>query len=99
MTENKDVRKDAIALSYNPIVAEAPKIIAKGKGLIAQNIINKAKEHDIPIQEDASLVELMGQLEVNETIPEQLYQAVAEVFAYIYHIDRNHGISKKNIEK
>ncbi|WP_339249664.1 EscU/YscU/HrcU family type III secretion system export apparatus switch protein [Sporosarcina sp. FSL W8-0480] len=99
MTENKDMRKDAIALSYNPDVAEAPKIIAKGKGLIAQNIIETAKEHNIPIQEDASLVELMGQLNVNETIPEQLYQAVAEVFAYIYHIDRNHGITKGSIEK
>ncbi|MDW0115749.1 EscU/YscU/HrcU family type III secretion system export apparatus switch protein [Sporosarcina thermotolerans] len=99
MMENKNMRKGAIALSYDPNVEEAPKIIAKGKGMIAQNIIEKAKEHDIPIQEDATLVALLGQLDVNETIPEQLYQAVAEVFAYIYHIDRNHGVSKKNIVK
>ena len=70
---------------------DAPKVVAKGKGKIAENILEKAKEHNIPIQEDPSLVEILGQLNMNESIPEELYQAVSEVFAYIYHVDREHG--------
>lgn len=88
-------RKEAVALSYDPGVSEAPKVIAKGKGKIAENILQRAAEHEIPVQEDPSLVELLGQLNVNETIPEELYQAVSEVFAYIYRLDRQKG-SKNN---
>ncbi|MCM3709957.1 EscU/YscU/HrcU family type III secretion system export apparatus switch protein [Sporosarcina luteola] len=96
MTEQKHTRKEAIALSYDPNAGDAPKVVAKGKGKIAENILEKAKEHDVPVQEDPTLVELLGQLEVDETIPEQLYQAVAEVFAYIYQVDREHGSRKNN---
>ncbi len=81
-------RKQAAALSYNPGAVGAPTVKAKGKGLIAEKIIETAKENNIPIQEDPGLVELLGQLEINEAIPEDLYQAVAEVFAFIYHLDR-----------
>lgn len=88
-------RKEAVALSYDPGVSDAPKVIAKGKGKIAENILQRAAEHEIPVQEDPSLVELLGQLNVNETIPEELYQAVSEVFAYIYRLDRQKG-SKNN---
>lgn len=91
MTEEKHIRKEAIALNYKAGVIEAPTIVAKGKGKIAENILNKAKEHNVPIQEDASLVELLGQLDINQSIPEELYQAVAEVFAFVYKIDREKG--------
>ncbi|MBY0222076.1 EscU/YscU/HrcU family type III secretion system export apparatus switch protein [Mammaliicoccus sciuri] len=91
MKEERYVRKEAVALSYDPEVSDAPKVIAKGKGMIAENILEKAKEHDVPVQEDPSLLELLGQLNVNETIPEELYQAVSEVFAYIYRLDREKG--------
>ncbi|PIC87607.1 MULTISPECIES: EscU/YscU/HrcU family type III secretion system export apparatus switch protein [unclassified Sporosarcina] len=86
--QQRFTRKEAIALSYDPEVSDAPKVIAKGKGKIAENILERAKEHAIPVQEDPSLLELLGQLNVNETIPEELYQAVSEVFAYIYRLDR-----------
>lgn len=86
--EQRFTRKEAVALSYDPEVSDAPKVIAKGKGKIAENILERAQEHDIPVQEDPSLLELLGQLNVNETIPEELYQAVSEVFAYIYRLDR-----------
>lgn len=99
MTDKKHIRKEAIALSYDPNVGEAPKVVAKGRGKIAENILAKAEEHNVPIQEDPTLVELLGQLDVNETIPEQLYQAVAEVFAFIYHVDRNHSSEKTNSRK
>jgi flagellar biosynthesis protein len=78
----------AVALSYDASIQAAPKVIAKGKGDVAANIIEVAKEHHVPIQEDSSLVELLSQLQMNEVIPEQLYNAVAEVFAFIYNVDR-----------
>lgn len=95
MTKEKHVRKQAVALSYNPAKSESPMVVAKGHGKIAENILKKAKENDVPIQEDRSLVELLGQIELNEKIPEQLYEAVSEVFAFIYHLDREHGLRKK----
>ncbi|WP_017753739.1 FlhB-like flagellar biosynthesis protein [Calidifontibacillus oryziterrae] len=81
-------RKQAVALSYNQSKDYAPKIVAKGRGEIADNILEKAKQFNIPIQEDPSLVQLLGQLEINETIPEELYQAVAEIFAFLYRLDQ-----------
>lgn len=95
MSDERYTRKEAVALSYNPALSSAPKVIAKGKGKIAENILKKAKEHDIPIQEDPSLVEILGQLNVDESIPEELYKAVSEVFAYIYQIDREHALRKR----
>lgn len=88
MKEGNNARKEAIALTYKPGMVDAPTVVAKGKGKIAENILAKAKEHDVPIQEDPSLVELLGQLDINQSIPEELYQAVAEVFAFIYKIDQ-----------
>jgi len=82
-------RKKAVALRYNQEQNHAPKVVATGKGLIAENVIEKAKENDVPILEDESLVELLAELNINETIPEELYQAVAEVFAFIHQADQN----------
>lgn len=94
MSKERHIRQEAVALSYAPGSAEAPKVVAKGKGKIAENILEKAREHGVPIQEDSSLVELLGQLNLNEAIPEELYKAVSEVFAYIYQVDREHGLRK-----
>ena len=91
MTDERYTRKEAVALSYEPFSEGAPTVVAKGKGKIAENILEKAKANNVPIQEDPSLVEILGQLNVNESIPEELYKAVSEVFAYIYQIDREHG--------
>ncbi|WP_407058250.1 EscU/YscU/HrcU family type III secretion system export apparatus switch protein [Tigheibacillus jepli] len=65
----------------------APQVTASGKGKIADNIIAKATENNVPIVEDASLASLLGELNINEAIPTELYQAVAEVFAFIYQVD------------
>lgn len=88
MTKELSVRKEAVALTYNPNQADAPKVIAKGKGQIAEKILERAEANHIPIQKDPSLVQLLGQLDLNESIPEELYQAVAEVFAFIYQLDQ-----------
>jgi flagellar biosynthesis protein len=97
MSSKKYIRKEAIALSYNPDENAGPIVKAKGKGLIAENILEKAKENDVPIYEDPNLVQLLGQLDMNESIPEELYQAVAEVFAFIYRLDKEHGNLSRRI--
>ncbi|MGR9050169.1 EscU/YscU/HrcU family type III secretion system export apparatus switch protein [Halobacillus faecis] len=83
-------RKEAIALTYQSEKTTAPEVVAKGKGIIAENILKAAEEHQIPVQEDATLVELLSELNINEQIPEDLYHVVAEVFAFIYNVDQQH---------
>ena len=90
MNDKKLIRKEAIALSYNPDNGNSPTVVAKGKGKIADNILEQASIHNVPIYEDPNLVELLGKLDLNDSIPEQLYQAVAEVFAFIYRLVRNY---------
>jgi len=94
--QNRNKPLKAVALAYDFSKEAAPKVIATGKGNVAASIIEKAKEHHVPLQEDPSLVELLSQLQVNELIPEQLYDAVAEVFAFVYRVDHEHSKLKRN---
>ncbi|WP_400163423.1 EscU/YscU/HrcU family type III secretion system export apparatus switch protein [Brevibacillus sp. TJ4] len=81
-------RKQAVALKYQAGTMEAPKVVAKGKGYIADNILKTAREHDIPVQEDPSLVEVLGKLDLNQQIPPELYQVVAEILSFVYRLDK-----------
>ncbi|BDG48066.1 MULTISPECIES: EscU/YscU/HrcU family type III secretion system export apparatus switch protein [Parageobacillus] len=92
----KNEKKQAVALSYNANVHEAPVVVAKGKGHVAEAIIDAAKQHGIPIQEDPSLVQLLSELEINEVIPEDLYHLVAEVFAFVYRLDKHVKMNDSN---
>ncbi|MCM3003789.1 EscU/YscU/HrcU family type III secretion system export apparatus switch protein [Priestia koreensis] len=89
-------RKNAVALSYDTSTDEAPRVVATGKGFVAEKIIAEAEKNHIPIQHDASLVELLGQLTINEKIPQELYGVVAEIFAFIYRIDQGVTLPKKD---
>jgi flagellar biosynthesis protein len=80
--------KQAVALRYKPETDEAPIVVAKGKGPVAEAILEKAKEHNIPIQEDPSLVEVLGKLDIQQQIPPELYRIVAEILAFVYQTDR-----------
>lgn len=84
-------RKSAVALRYTPGEAEAPRVIAKGQGHIAEKIMEQAKEHGVPVQQDPSLVEVLSSLELNEQIPVELYQVVAEILAFVYQTDQRSG--------
>ncbi|MFV9509883.1 EscU/YscU/HrcU family type III secretion system export apparatus switch protein [Tepidibacillus sp. LV47] len=77
-------KKKAVALNYDPNQNQAPRVVAKGEGYIAEKIIEKAKVHDVMIYEDKSLVQLLYQLELNSQIPPELYPIIAEVFALVY---------------
>ena len=78
--------KKAVALRYDTDKENAPKVIAKGKGLIAENIIKIAEENELPIKKDEDLVELLTKIEIDKEIPQNLYKAVAEVFSFIYNV-------------
>lgn len=95
-SEQSSFHKKAVALGYHAGSDQAPRVKAKGRGLVADEIIARAKEADIPMQEDPSLVEMLSQLEINEKIPDNLYEVVAEVFAFIYKIDREETIKRNN---
>lgn len=92
--------RKAMALRYDETKDLAPVVSAKGQGYVADEIIRRAHAAGVPIQADKSLVEVLGQLEVNEAIPEELYLAVAEVFAFIYQVDKStEAMSKDSNEK
>jgi flagellar biosynthesis protein len=82
-----DKRKSAIALAYQAGDA-APKVVAKGRGLIAQAIIERAKEHGVFVHESEDLVGMLMQVELDQNIPPQLYLAVAELLAWLYRLER-----------
>ncbi|WP_034331990.1 EscU/YscU/HrcU family type III secretion system export apparatus switch protein [Bacillus sp. J37] len=91
---NKDYVKKAIALRYDKENEKAPKVIAKGSGFVAEEILEKAKYKDIHVHEDKVLVELLSKLEIHQQIPEELYEAVAEIFAFVYSLEKE--IKAKN---
>lgn len=81
-------RHKAAALRYNQDNNIAPKVTATGKGLVADEIIKRATENNVPVMKDESLVEILAELNINESIPDELYMAVAEVFAFVYKVDK-----------
>lgn len=79
--------KKAVALRYNKELEAVPKVVAKGTGRVAENIIELAMEHGIPVQSDPDLVEVLSSLKINEEIPPSLYIAVAELLAFVYSLN------------
>jgi flagellar biosynthesis protein len=82
--KEKDSKQKAVALGYELGKDQAPKVLAKGEGEMAKQIIKIAKEHGVEIREDANLVEILSVLELDEFIPLEAYAAVAEILRYIY---------------
>jgi flagellar biosynthesis protein len=74
----------AVALGYDKKNDPAPKVIATGKGELAEQIINIARDNNIPIHQNADLVQVLSVLSVNQFIPIEVYGAVAEILSYIY---------------
>ncbi|MAF32084.1 MAG: flagellar biosynthesis protein FlhB [Magnetococcales bacterium] len=89
MTDKNKKDKKVVALEYDKGKSAAPLVTAKGKGLVAERILEIAKEHDIPIHSDADLVEILDKIEIEQEIPLEVYAIVAEIFAYIYKVSQN----------
>ena len=86
--------KKAVALRYERRKDSAPKVLAKGKGIIAEKIVELAKKHGIPVIEDEELVSFLVLLDLGEEIPPSLYKAVAKILALVYAATRQEYPSK-----
>ena len=98
MAENKHIagkEKTAVAVAYNPGEV-APKILAVGKGEVAERIIETAKENDVPFYQDNKLAETLSRLQIGDTIPPVLYEVVAEILVFVDDMDRMKGKLKES---
>lgn len=84
--ENKKV-KQAVALEYNP-EDNAPKVIAIGRGALAEKIIEQAKQADVPIHKDDKLADTLSKLQIGDMIPPELYEVVAEILMFVDSMDK-----------
>lgn len=85
---NKQKVKTAVALGYDPNEDGAPKVIASGKGALAEKIIDQARENKIPVHEDDKLADTLSRLEIGEMIPPELYEVVAEILVFVDAMDK-----------
>ena len=89
--EKKNIaNKTAVALSYEA-GDQAPKILATGKGYVAEKIIETAKEENVPVHKDEKLASTLSKLEIGDYIPKELYGVVAEILVFV---DRVEGVKK-----
>jgi flagellar biosynthesis protein len=79
-------RKRAAALRYEP-GGQAPKVVASGQGLVAERILEVAREAGVPIRSDAALTQALAALDIGAEVPEEMWQAVAETLAWAYRLD------------
>ncbi len=86
--KSKDKVKTAVALGYDPNEDGAPKVIASGKGALADKIIEQAKENKIPVHQDDKLADNLSRLEIGEMIPPELYEVVAEILVFVDAMDK-----------
>jgi flagellar biosynthesis protein len=95
-SDNKAIKKTkkAAALKYDSEEMNAPRLVASGKGLIAERILEVAQKHNVFVHEDKDLVEALMKVDIGEEIPPELYQVVAKIIAFIYSVDAS--VNEKN---
>ena len=81
-------RQTAVALRYLRSKDDAPRIVAKGRGAVAEKIMEIARTHGVPVHQDSDLVEVLAKLDLGDLVPHELYQAVAEILAHLYQMNR-----------
>ena len=82
------MREKAVALRYEKDRDSAPQVVAKGRGSIARKIIEEARTHGLPMREDPLLVEALIRLDLYQEVPEELYQVIAEIYAFLYQVKK-----------
>ncbi len=80
--------KKAVAIGYDRDKDRAPKVIARGRGEMAEKILEKAAEYGIYIKEDKTLVELLDKFDIYQEIPEEMYEVIAEILLYVYNLEK-----------
>ncbi len=88
--EQEPKPRTAVAISYDPKDA-APKVLASGKGYLADRIIERAKEADVPLHKDEKLASTLSKIEIGDMIPPELYHVVAEILVFVDRMDRIKG--------
>lgn len=88
MNEPNHTPPRAVALRYDKAREAAPRVVAKGKGLIAEQILKVAREQNIPIESDPDLLELLSTVDIDQLIPVEAYLVVAELFAFLYRLNQ-----------
>lgn len=98
MAKTPQQTRQAVALRYKPQADTAPKVAAKGKGYLAEKIVEMARAHGVPVREDKNLVQILSRLELEQEIPPEVYRAVAEILSFIYRLSqrRSSGGTQKN---
>lgn len=86
-SQGKTKKRQAIALEYDPDDA-APRVIASGQGILADKIIEKAKESNVPVHQDGKLADTLSRLEIGDMIPPELYEVVAEILVFVDAMDK-----------
>ena len=86
--ETKHSPAKAVALRYQAPRDRAPKVTAKGSGLVAQKIIELGRQYGIPIQEDPALIQVLAQLDFYQEIPSKIFVVVAEILAFVYKLNQ-----------
>ena len=86
--DNNKKIKTAVALGYDPSEDGAPKVIASGRGALAEKIIEQAKDSNIPVHQDDKLADTLSRLEIGEMIPPELYEVVAEILVFVDAMDK-----------
>lgn len=87
-------QRKAVALKYEAERDLAPRVIAKGRGHVAEHILETAQKNSVPVYQDKTLVNMLMALEIDREIPPELYKTIAEVMAYVYKMDKLHGQAK-----
>jgi flagellar biosynthesis protein len=88
MAETDKPRKEAVAIRYDSKEDMAPKVVAKGAGLIAEQILATAEKHTVPVYHNRTLTSMLMAVDLDREIPPAMYKAVAEVLAYVYRLDQ-----------
>ncbi len=85
--EKRAPMQEAVAIRYDKDREDAPRVVAKGRGFVAQQLLAIAKRHAVPVYQNQSVTQLLMAVELDREIPPDLYQAVANVLAYVYRLD------------
>ena len=91
MTQHSpETRRAAVALKYDAATDHAPKVVAKGRGFVAEKIMALARQRGIPMREDPDLIQLLTQIDLDREIPPTLYKVVAELLAFVYRLNQRY---------
>jgi flagellar biosynthesis protein len=85
---DKPQQKRAVALRYDPARDAAPKVVAKGRGRTADQILALARSNGVPVREDVNLVQVLSRLKLDQEIPPEVYRAVAAILAFLHRVNR-----------